>query len=362
MKILISWNCWSNYDDVLLNSEICKNLNKDNIFENLYMTAQSAYTEDPNSIQIQYLDNFFKIKTNLDDKKINNVNKQLVPARIFQGFKIAYEYALSKKCDYAIVTNADAWFLNFKKLKKLLSRREVSQACLSSRVGKLTFLFSNFGSYAPFYDDHFLVINVKECKKYDVFNLESLDILDTLYEEGSFDYQFSRFLDFNIPNDKHYVYSDLSKSTNHFGLPNNVSLLPFIYEHEYGFLHSNVAVDNYLHYHRAKLIENLKLNSTYYVSEYCKKYQSDDKFYYKKNDFTYLKPHWSYILKVYLFLFLRRIYYSCLIFFKYKKINYIYQKYINKNIDPLKFYHKYINIPSTIFSKVKYHHETKLKK
>lgn len=362
MNILISWNGWSNYDDILLGSELCRELNKKKIFDSLFLTAQSAFNEPPSKKQTQYLDKFFKISTSIDKKKIDNVNKQLVPARIFEGFKIAYEYALSNNCEYAIVTNADAWFLDLEKLKKLLSRKEVYNACISSRVGKFTYLFSNFGSYAPFYDDHFLIINVNECRKYNVFNLENLDIMETLYEDGGFDYQFSRFLDFNVPDDKHYAYSDLSNSINHFGMWNNANLLPFIYEHEYGFLHSNVAVDNYLHFHRAKLIKHLDLNKSKFLNEYCKNYKSDNKFYYEKNDLIFLKPSISYRLKIYFYLFLRKIFYSFLIYLKYKKINLIYQKYINKNHDPLKFYNKYIKIPTSIFSKVKYHIDLSVKK
>ena len=358
MKLLISWNSWSNYDDILINSEMCRELNKNKIFSKLYLCAQSAYKNSPTNKQLTYLNKFFKIKTELDNVKNIDVNKTLVPARIFAGYKIAYEYALEKGCDFAIVTNADAWFLNFKKLKKLLLNNKVQEACISSRVGKLTYLFSNFGTYAPFFDDHFLIININECKKYNIFKSIDLNLENSIYN-GGFDYQFLKFLDFYVPKNKHYIYSDMSKSTNHFGGKNNCSLLPFIYENQFGFLHANVAVDNYLHYLRAKIIELNNLNNTKFTKIYCDQYSSKSNYYHEFDGSVYFKPLLSYKIKIFFYIILRQFYYSFLRIFKYNKLNYKYKKYINNSHEPYNNYRTHIKIPSSIFSKIRYHNEFK---
>ena len=116
-----------------------------------------------------------------------------------------------------------------------------------------------------------------------------MNFLHTHYD-GGMDYQFSKFLDFNVPDGKHYRYTDMSKSTNHFGMKNNCSLLPFIYQHEFGFLHANVVVDKYLHYLRVKMLYINKLDNLPNTKLYSNKYNASQKYFYYKDDMIYFKP------------------------------------------------------------------------
>ena len=351
MNITIGWNCWSNYEDVLLGSEILKQLNKENIFDKLEIIAHSGYNEPPSEQQQTYLNKFYKITTILDKKENINVNKILAPARIFNGYKIAYKHALNNKCDYAIVTNADSWFLSLKKLKILLNDTRVLNSCISTRVGKLTYLFSEYGSYTNFYDDHFFIINVRNCKKYNVFDFTKYDFSDCLYM-GGIDYQISKFINIKIPKEKHFIYSDMSKSTNHYGFKSNSSLLPYTYDDEFEFIHANVAIDDYLHSLRAKILKEKSLNKMKYTNDYVNKYLVNKNiFSIKKNNIFFKKPLLLSI-RIIIYLFLRRILYFFLRNFFYNKKNKILKLYL-KEYNPLENYSKYIKIPSAKFAQIK---------
>ncbi|MDC0161643.1 hypothetical protein OAI94_00355 [bacterium] len=350
MKITIGWNCWSNYEDVLLGSEILTQLNEQKIFEKLHIIAHSGYHKSPSVEQQKYLDKFYKIKTPLDNIKNINVNKILAPARIFNGFKIAYNHALENKCDYAIVTNADAWFLSLEKLKKLLSDTKVENCCISSRVGKLPFLFSEFSSEGLFYDDHFVIINVNKCRSHNVFDYANYRFEDCLYL-GGIDYQISKFINIKIPEGMHHAYSDMSNCVNHYGIKCNSGLLPFTYEIEFDFMHANVAVDQFLHSLRAKILFEKSLNKMTYSKNYVTKHLSNKINYKIKNGLISFKiPIFSNI-KLNFYLFARRLLYFFLKKTIYDKKNSVLKLY-SKNYDPYKNYSKYIKIPPSKFTRI----------
>jgi len=270
MKITLAWNVWNNHDDVLLGSEIVRYDNKINsVFDKIELISQGGYDIPPNIQQQKYLDQYYHIS---EGKGLNMLEKHPKYAgvyRVLDGIKNAYYHALKNNSDYAVVTNGDAWLFSLEKLKGLLNRADVSGSAISARVGKMTGMLLNYGRYAPFFDDHFLVLNIRKCKKYSVFNYETPKAYNANFADfGGVHYMLGCLMDERVPQGMFNSYTDMNDCINHYGEQSGLSLLPLQYQASFNFLHANCKQDESLHHLRAEYIRHFGFGE---LPE-CKKY------------------------------------------------------------------------------------------
>ncbi len=274
MKITIAWNVWNNYEDVLLGSEILRKRNDETaVFEELKLISQGGYPQAPTSRQKKYLDSTLKIEVDLNNSIVSENSRNIGALRIIAGIKSAFNYANLAKSDFLVITNADGWFLDLGKLKKLLLKTEVQCHCISVRVGKTTAVINNFGDFIPFFDDHFIIINVKRSKALNIFAYDSLKCVTPIFRKfGGFHYMLGCYFEEVLPKDELYPYTDSNRSLNHYGENIAHNLLPWQLQNEFGFLHANCIELPKLHILRASLLRIYKYDRYPEISEYCYKY------------------------------------------------------------------------------------------
>jgi len=277
MKITIAWNVWNNYEDVLLGSEILKKKNDEiKVFEQLKIISQGGYAEPPSQRQAKYLDKHLKIEVDMSNPIILESSRNIGSLRIIGGIKAAFNYAASTDSDFLVITNADAWFLDPDKLKALLLSDGVAGHCIAARVGKTTAIINEFGDYVPFFDDHFIVINVKRCKSIKIFDYEFLKCVNPIFRKyGGFHYMLGCYFEEVLPAGELYIYTDMNGASNHYGENIAHNLLPWQFQAEFGFLHANCMEHPKLHFLRAALARMYKFDDYPSISKYCKEYSSE---------------------------------------------------------------------------------------
>ena len=95
------------------------------------------------------------------------------------------------------MTNSSGF--GYSKLKNIKSSKDISNS-ISVRVGIVSGLEINYGDYIPFFDDHFMILNIKLCKKYKVFEHMDLNEFNPHFVNyGGIHYMIGTLLDQNVP-------------------------------------------------------------------------------------------------------------------------------------------------------------------
>ena len=277
MKITIAWNVWNNYLDVALGSEILRLENQSKgIFEELHLISQGGYPEPPSEKQGQYLDGHFFI--DYPRVPLLELHPKFVGVfRVIEGIQKAFRCAEKNNHDFVIVTNADAWFLSIEKLHHLLQKEEIKASAVSARIGLIVGFELNFGSCVPYFDDHYIILNVKECAKHNVFNYD--------HSARFFSPHFGRlggihnilccFIDQRVPKGKFHIYSYEDDTIGQYGDFCGISLLPWQYQFSTSFLHANCAQMPSLDNLRAAFLHDIGFTKYPLIKEYFKDVSPD---------------------------------------------------------------------------------------
>lgn len=298
MKLNIFWNVYDNYFDSLLGSEIIYNLNeKYNSFDELKLYSQGGYHIPPGKNHLKYIEEHFKIGINENHELIKIHNKYKGVLRVLNGIKNAYEVSLKNNADFAIMTNADSWFLDIQKLKNVFTKKKTLNNSISVRVGVVSGLEINYGDYIPFFDDHFMILNIKLCKKHKVFEYKNLNKFNPHFVSfGGIHYMIGTLLDQIVPQNQLNIFTNLLDCVNHYGEKSGFSLLPWQYDPKLSFLHANCHQEDNLNDLRASILRKKGLDYFPYTKIYCDKYRnsksisSNEEFvFYKKTAINQLK-------------------------------------------------------------------------
>tara|TARA_B100001175_G_C19485942_1_gene629796 strand:+ start:251 stop:1315 length:1065 start_codon:yes stop_codon:yes gene_type:complete len=322
MKLNIFWNVYDNYFDSLLGSEIIYNLNKEyNSFEELKLYSQGGYHVAPEKHHLKYLEEHFNIEINENHELIKIHQKYKGVLRVLNGIKNAYKVSLKNNADFAIVTNADSWFLDIEELKNLLNQENTLNNSISMRVGIVSGLEINYGDYIPFFDDHFMILNINLCKKHKVFEHLNLDEFNPHFVNyGGIHYMIGTLLDQIVPQNQLNIYTNLLECVNHYGERSGFSLLPWQYDPNLSFLHANCHQEDYLNYLRASILKQKGLDNFVFSKAYCNSFKnhklinSNRKFVYFKKT---IKNQILFLINYYPI----KLYHLCLFFMKFKKFS-----------------------------------------
>lgn len=285
MKITIAWNVWNNYLDTALASEILRLENKTKgIFDELHLISQGGYTEPPGEIYGKYLDGHFFV----DYPRVPLLDlhpKFIGVFRVIEGIQKAFIYAEKHNHDYVLVTQADAWPLSLEKLNALLNRKELKETCVSARVGLVTGLELNFGSCVPLFDDHFIILNIKECQKHNIFDYDhSARFLRPHFGHfGGIHNILCCFVDQRVPKGKFYIYTYLEDAIGQYGDYCGWRLLPWQYQTSTGFLHANCAQLPSLNNLRAAFLHDFGYTKYPLIKEYYEEISPDMKMFARHN-------------------------------------------------------------------------------
>lgn len=352
MKLLMAWNVWDNYSDLLLGSEIASMQNDElKVFNSLNIISQGGYKYPPNKDQSKYIDKHYDIEIDETNRFIELDSKFKGMLRVLRGIENAYQHALQIQSDYVLVTNADAWCLDLSKLKELLLDKRISNSAISARVGRVSGLDINWGDYVPFFDDHFIIINVAICKQNRVFEKNIYNFFEPNFGEyGGIHYALFAMMDEIIPEGLFYAYTDMSDCLNHFGELSGLSLLPWQFQPSLGFLHANCEQEFSMHSLRAKTLSHLNLDRFPNVGEYCTKYSSS------KINFIFVKnlPAFKVSLKskltTHIFFSIYDLLRDLLMHLSYKKYNKLKYKIINKGQFQIQNYKRYRKVGSFLLT------------
>jgi len=301
-KLLIAWNVWNNYEDLEIGSEIARELNRrTNAFEKLTIISQGGYPDPPSENQQQHLDEHCFI--NVDERwPLVSVHKKFFGIyRVLEGIANAYRKGIEYGTDFALITNSDAWALDFQKLKALLSRREINKSAVALRVGQNCGNNLNVGSFAPFFDDHFIILNISNCKQLKIFESSwPPKVYSTPFIQfGSMHYLLYALCNEIIPPGHLSAYTFLRDAVNHYGEFSGSNLLPWQYQPSFGFLHANCDQVSKLHPLRASMLRKFKLDSLPKAQRYCSRYsngtlpikENGEFVYYRRRIFSKLFAH-----------------------------------------------------------------------
>ena len=232
MRLTVAWNVYNNYNDVLISSEIINQLNyKNNYFDEIYQISQGGFIDPPSKNESKYLTKHFKILIDDNNELIKKYKKHIGILRLVEGLKNAYEFAKENNSDYLIISNADSAILDLKPINNILKSSKMIKNCIGIRKGYISGVEFNSGSYVPFFDDHFIIFNIKKCKEQNVFTYDKLNFLDnTLIDFYGIHYFIKCFLDERIPFNQVYEYTNLLDAVNHYGEPCGSSLLPLQFQ------------------------------------------------------------------------------------------------------------------------------------
>ncbi len=294
MKLTIAWNVWNNYEDTLLGSEMVRLSNQERRrFESLYLVSQGGYPTPPSQTQMRYLDQHLEVAIDEDNTLIRYHPKYKGVFRVLNGLRQAYEVALAQGADFALVTNADAWCLDLDKLAALLERRDVGESAVSARIGLVTGLDINYGAYVPFFDDHFMVLNIGLCRKHGVFDYVEPKAFNAHFSSfGGIHYMLLAMMDERVPPGLFNSYTHLVDCVNHFGEKSGYSLLPWQYQPSFSFLHANCDQEPDLHPLRAAMLRLHGLDRFPAIGEYCDRHP-DESGIFADYDYVYYLQTWK---------------------------------------------------------------------
>lgn len=355
MNLTIAWNVWSNYADLLLGSEIAR-LENDRVraFERLHLISQGGYPEPPSAEQARYLDTHQVVTVDESIDYIKNHPMGGAYHRVLTGLKLAYDWASMAGSDFALVTNADAWCLDLMKLKRLLEREDIARSAVSVRIGLVTALEMTFGDFVPFFDDHFIIVNVRRCRELGVFAYQGTP---KTYEAhflgyGGIHYLFIPYLDEVVPPGMLHVYSDSSDCLNHFGERSGYSLLPWQYQPAFGFLHSNDHEEPAVGLLRAELFRHLGLAAYPAVGGYCEGRSAATAGFSYTADGVHFRQPWHRRAKIRILFEVIRSYYRVLRLLKYKRFAAVKQQLCGGDRGTLVYFERYWDVlPLTLSSR-----------
>ncbi|HKZ56336.1 MAG TPA: hypothetical protein VJ024_01395 [Thermodesulfovibrionales bacterium] len=279
MKITIAWNVWNNYLDTALGSEILRLENQSKgIFDELHLISQGGYPEPPSGKYSQYLDGHFFV----DYPKVPliEVHPKFVGVfRVIEGIQKAFRYAEQHHHDFAVITNADGWFLSIEKLYGLLRKEELQNAAVSMRIGLVTGLELNFGSCVPLFDDHFMILNVRECQKHRVFDYDhsARFFAPHFGHMGGIHNILCCFTEQRVPKGKFYIYTSMEDALGQYGDYCGWRLLPWQYQPSTAFLHANCAQMPSLNGLRAAFLRDFGYTKYPLIKEYYEEVSPDCK-------------------------------------------------------------------------------------
>jgi hypothetical protein len=273
MKILFSWNLWNNFDDLEIASEIVYNVSKNFEGFDIIQISQSGYEEYENKINYNYILKHFKLNIDENHPIISLHKKNMTVMRIFNSFINAYNYSVENNCDFFLVNHADAWILELNPLFNLLKSQQAQNSAILCRMGINASVDNSFNEFVPFYDDHYLIFNTRECSRLGVFtsNFDFLFNSFFLYF-GGIHYLLKLFFDKEIPTDKLFVYSNLLNCKNHYNDFSGYNLIPLQFDDKFSFLHANCEQLQKLHPLRLKYLMNYRLDDFPSTRKYKKKY------------------------------------------------------------------------------------------
>ena len=345
MKLAIAWNVWNNYEDLLLGSEIVRLQNEEfSVFDSLHIISQGGYPEPPSNDQSLYIDQHFSISINIDHRFIQQHTKFRAMFRVLKGAQHAFQYASQQGCDYALVTPADSWCLDIRKMADLLEDPVVKHSAWSARIGLVTGLDLCWGSYVPWFDDHFMILNIPLCEKYGVFDYDEPRAHDPhFFDFGSIHYVWNALIDERVPQGLFNPYTHMEDCVNHFGEKSGLGLLPWQYQPKYNFLHANCFEEPNLHSLRAELLSFKGLDRYPAVLEYCKQFKSDSRQFLKSDEYVFYRQTWMEKARVAAHWLPRRLYWKALKQLKYQ--TYVQVKgELNAGFDPIKYYDLYEDV------------------
>ncbi len=346
MKLTVAWNVWSNYQDTLLASEIARLSNQEKKhFDDLYLISQGGYPIPPSKEEMLYMDTHLDVAIREDHPLIHCHPKFKGVFRVLNGIRQAYEIALARGSDFALVTNGDAWCLDLSKLSALLHRSDIQNSAVSTRVGVVACLDSNFGAWVPFFDDHFIILNVASCKHHGIFDYEEPKAYHAHFVDyGGIHYMLGALLDERVPDGLFNAYTHLQDCVNHFGEKSGFSLLPWQYQPEHAFLHANCAQEPDLHTLRAAMLQLHGLNRFPEVSNYCNKHSNEADNIEAINDFVFYQQ--SVLSKTRMLgkLVPYRIYLAFLRKFRYARFSRLKSELLGQRENTLDYFDSYSDI------------------
>ena len=340
MKVCFAWQVYNNYDDVLYTSEILYNLNKKNkLFDKLLQISQGGYKDPPTKIQSQYLNNHFNIYIDTNNELIKKFNKHIGILRLIEGYKNAFRFAEENESEYLIISNADSCILDIKPLNNILQSEKMKMSCVGIRKGYIGGIGFNSGSYVPFFDDHFLIINIKECKLQKVFEYDNLKFLNnTLIDFYGIHYFIKCFLDERIPANKVYEYTNLLDTVNHHGEHCGSSLLPIQFQKSLKFLHANTTHSKKIDSLRANYFKLYNFDEFQETKKYINKYLDKKGISINKQyKYPYFKVNIKDKIRIIFYLSLYKLYnFIRILFYYYKDQRKIYKH--TSNYNPIRYY------------------------
>lgn len=300
MNLTVVWNVWNNYEDVLLGSEILRLENKSKkLFDELFLYSQGGYDVPPSNEEKRYLDDYFNVEIDETHPLIKKHVKFKGVFRVLNGLKNAYKVGLENGSDFVVVTNGDAWILNVEKLQKLLNDDNINKSAISARIGPCNGMYVNYGDFVPFFDDHFMILNIKKCEEHKVFDYDVPKAYNANFlNYGGIHYILTAMMDELVPDGFFNIYTTLENCVNHYGERSGFALLPWQFDKELEFIHANCAQEPFLNRLRAYQLEILGFDKYPCIFEYCKKHNDRDNLgvdlksktvYFKKSFFENIK-------------------------------------------------------------------------
>jgi len=300
MKLTIAWNVWNTYEDVLLGSEIARMQTAETgLFSDLMLISQGGYPEPPTADEARYLDGHHTVAIDETHPMIARHGKFRGVFRVLNGIRHAFELARDRGSDVAVVTNGDAWCLSMERLHALLARPDVARAAVSARVGTVTGLDLNYGAFAPFFDDHFLILNIAECDRLGVFAYDEPRAYRSHFVDyGGIHYMLGALFDERVPPGAFNAYTHVEDGLNHFGEKSAFSLLPWQYQPSLAFLHANCAQEPDLHPLRAALLRHQGLDRFPAVAQYCQRHPAPPGTFASQGECVFYRQTWAQRLAV----------------------------------------------------------------
>lgn len=235
MKIYFSISCHTALLDAIIAADLIKSLlKKEDIkyFINLTIT-------DPKIIKKEHnIKNFFNriqiAKIPKVKNKIYKYYKQNIGSiRLFDSIIVNGITAMKANYDFIVYLNSGSWFLDFSPFKNLISFLKNNNKVVGCRIQ--AFLRGK----SLFFDDHFLVVNLREAKKLNFYKVSKdsrayipLDFYYGAIHKCLFSW-FSK-----LPLSSIHVYSCMSEVFNEHGNLGS-RFIPISYDYKFKLLHSN---------------------------------------------------------------------------------------------------------------------------
>ena len=236
INLYVSISTYKSHDDAM----ICALLAKSKLSKYFNLFIRLSLAED--NIDYKKYNEFFDNIIHIPCPDTGNINtikhENNVPGlRLFHSIIESGKDAINKKYDYIIYLNSGSWIFSDKGIIRIIS--QIEDKIFASRVLK----FSNMKMFGC--EDHFLIINLKNAKKYNIFDFSPLS---RIYSPIDYVYGGVHKILFiwysYFPIGTFYAYSDLTNSIDQYGTNLFNSILPFNWDYENFFMHSNARNKN----------------------------------------------------------------------------------------------------------------------